>query len=94
MRLQEVLKERENEITLLETTLRESRDTNVNGTSTTAHIGETEDMTLSPKTIGTFNSLRKSMEMNGNHLPENGSATPTDSDQADESLERLNELML
>ena len=111
MRLQEVLKEREAEIQILETSLKETKDVkegeHANGRSTPANedhaltngsAGPTVD-TLSPKTLNQFDHIRKSMEVNGNgHV--NG-VHDTESDQngsvlsdTDESLERLNELML
>ncbi|KAK0482548.1 kinesin domain-containing protein [Armillaria novae-zelandiae] len=114
MRLQDVLKERESEISVLENSLKQSRDdqsaasspalatpadeisetlsTKVNGTSPSIH--------LSPKTMGHFDHIRRSMENANGHsivdLPDseserNGSSVISESD---ESLERLNELML
>ena len=96
MRLQEVLKEREAEITLLEESLKE-RDQGKSFVSSPEGspvrseangAGNPEDA-LSPKTLHRFDHLRKSMEEAVVHPSENSS---TFSD--DESLERLNELML
>ncbi|KAG7448233.1 kinesin-3 [Guyanagaster necrorhizus] len=114
MRLQDVLKEREAEISALENSLKQSRDdqsaasspalatpaddvpetlpTKVNGTTSPVH--------LSPKTMGHFDHIRRSMENASGHSIEdlqdsesekNGSSVIS---EADESLERLNELML
>jgi hypothetical protein len=98
MRLQEVLKERETEISMLEESLKES----VKGQSISGHgsspsqdshevngvLDDIENVTLSPKTMHNFIEVRKTME-NGHPVTENGSVSETD-----ESLDRLNELML
>lgn len=103
MRLQEVLKEREAEITALERSLKESQQPQqatkiiaVNGTDgELKHIdgagsnkpnGVNSGIELSPKTLNHFESIRKTM---GNGIVE---APALHSE--DESLERLNELML
>lgn len=91
MRLQDVLKEREAEITALEQSLKESsrrpsltetpltsQAASVNGDATTS-----PSMSLSPKTINQFEELRHSIDPS-----DNGSVS-----DADESLDRLNELM-
>ena len=102
MRLQEVLKEREAEITTLEHSLKESQQQKlaqpiiVNGVDGEVYqIGDISDdgandgdisSTLSPKTLNRFESIRKTME--------NGHMDTASSHSEDESLERLNELML
>ena len=103
MRLQEVLKEREAEITELEASLKESqraRDSgspdqdktllHVNGVNgfDASTVNGSKSAALSPRTLDQFDHIRKSME-NG-HTPEGPSSVMSD----DESLERLNELML
>lgn len=105
MRLQEVLKERETEITVLEESLREkdraaalsnlerSPSTEsprtpvpVNGNGNGhVHGDAIPILSLSPKTLSQFKQLRHSIDMHAL-----GRGTPSD---ADESLERLNELM-
>lgn len=96
MRLQEVLKEREAEISLLEESLKESEGRVLNGIQEhngKGHEGNgiNPESTLSPKTINRFEHIRKTME-NGHSTPpvEQGSSVYSE----DESLERLNELML
>ncbi|TFK42468.1 kinesin domain-containing protein [Crucibulum laeve] len=103
MRLQEVLKERESEISLLEESLRESQNEKSTATTTTpipvddtpkvnGDAGIHLDDNLSPKTMNQFDHIRKTMENgNGHAVQENGSSVYSD---PDESLERLNELML
>lgn len=89
MRLQEVLKEREAEISALETTLREKEEADTASPPTeTAKGSEDQTMHLSPMTIQKFNAVRKSMQLHGMSNDLNA-----DSD-VDESLDRLNELML
>lgn len=96
MRLQEVLKEREAEISLLEESLKESEGRVLAGIQ--EHSGEVHESnginpesTLSPKTINQFDHIRKTMENGHSTTPiEQGSSVYSD----DESLERLNELML
>lgn len=95
MRLQEVLKDRETEISLLEESLKESQEraTNREPISTQGHEinGVNPDTTLSPKTLNRFDHIRKTMEgVNGNGTPIETSPSYSE----DESLERLNELML
>lgn len=96
MRLQEVLKERETEISLLEESLKESEEraastTDVDNPESLEVNVVNLDNTLSPKTMNRFDHIRKTMEgVNGHsNLAETNSAY-----SEDESLERLNELML
>ena len=100
MRLQEVLKEREAEISMLEESLKESQTKPVNGTAiveaeTNGVNGASSvhpEAALSPKTLHQFDNIRKTME-NGI----NGHSTQTETGSSlseDESLDRLNELML
>ncbi len=102
MRLQEVLKEREAEITTLEQSLKESQQQKmaqpiiVNGVDGEVYqIDNISDdgandgvltSALSPKTLNRFESIRNTME--------NGHIDTASSHSEDESLERLNELML
>ncbi|KAJ7085691.1 kinesin [Mycena belliarum] len=109
MRLQEVLKDREAEIDVLEGSLKQSKAPLVNGvtsppltdlttpTTTVGVNGNANPAHLSPKTISQFDNIRRSMS----HEP--ASITDSESDlnggssvfsEQDESLERLNELML
>ncbi|KAI0703557.1 kinesin [Cytidiella melzeri] len=91
MRLQEVLKERESEITALEQSLDEREKSRKpapalhalsNGDSHPVENGEsTPDLHLSPRTMGQFQELRHTLD---------GMPSPAD---PDESLLRLNELM-
>ncbi|KAJ7633003.1 kinesin [Roridomyces roridus] len=114
MRLQEVLKEREAEIAILEDSLKESKAAppEPNGALmsrkpadpitppiTGGVNGNANPMHLSPKTISQFDTIRRSMSHEPMPTPSadsesdvNGSASVF-SDH-DESLERLNELML
>ncbi|KAG6900399.1 hypothetical protein C0993_011092 [Termitomyces sp. T159_Od127] len=113
MRLQEVLKERETEITLLEESLKESREEKIvpftipaagdpaTGEPLTQPNGQlngaTPTVSLSPKTMNQFDHIRKTMENAGGHAHmDTGSEVNSTSviSEADESLERLNELML
>ncbi|KAF9052816.1 kinesin domain-containing protein [Panaeolus papilionaceus] len=95
MRLQEVLKEREAEITVLEDSLKGIQQEKITNNGIT--IGEklaqpsTVDGALSPQTLYQFDSIRKTME-NGNGIVNGAESASSFSD--DESLERLNELML
>ncbi|PPQ98823.1 hypothetical protein CVT24_003377 [Panaeolus cyanescens] len=95
MRLQEVLKEREAEITVLEDSLKEIQQEKLaSGETPFSEIGtvsSTADITLSPKTLHQFDSIRKTME-NGTGAVNGSESASSFSD--DESLERLNELML
>ena len=94
MRLQEVLKEREAEITLLEESFKGTQQYEkpvVNGIANDQDRSEMNGNpaeSLSPKTLYQFDNIRKTME-NGN-----GHAETASSYSDDESLERLNELML
>ncbi|KAJ6502076.1 kinesin domain-containing protein [Mycena sanguinolenta] len=115
-RLQEVLKEREAEIAVLETSLKESKAAPiVNGVDHTAPTqptdpsaqvaainGQANGAHLSPKTISQFDNIRRSMSHEPPYKPTH-SVTDSESDMngessvlsdPDESLERLNELML
>ena len=104
MRLQEVLKDRETEITLLEESLKESQGNQVKipngaggeGQPTTTEVNGSSvnpDTALSPKTLNRFDHIRKTMTMENGTGP--GTQTETGSSfSEDESLERLNELML
>ncbi|KAG5637757.1 hypothetical protein H0H81_003324 [Sphagnurus paluster] len=105
MRLQEVLRDREAEITLLEESLKQTRDEKlipepispvleeelprVNGKVNGAYA------TLSTKTLNQFDHIHKSTE-NGDHTYTDGGSEVNGSvfSETDESLERLNELML
>lgn len=110
MRLQDVLREREAEIAALEISLRE-RPKVPSGSPTSIDDIDTPPSTppngilpngdqslashLSPKTMGQFENIRRSMELNGrDHLFENGSEVASNVSEMDESLDRLNELML
>ncbi|KAG6814559.1 hypothetical protein H0H92_000087 [Tricholoma furcatifolium] len=109
MRLQEVLKEREAEITVLEESLKESREEKVVLSSSMRVIeeqpsnldgkinGAAAAATLSPKTLNQFDHIRKTME-NGHGYAHTDTGSDINSvsvlSEADESLERLNELML
>ena len=98
MRLQEVLKDREAEITVLERSVKESQQQHqtaksivVNGElKHSDNAGELNGtnlgIELSPKTLNRFESIRKTME--------NGIVEAPAFQSEDESLERLNELML
>jgi len=101
MRLQEVLKDREVEISVLEESLKESQQGNRPSSAASNNkeddVREVDeelfnpDSTLSPKTLNRFDHIRKTME------GANGHAICTDNgiqNSEDESLERLNELML
>ena len=90
MRLQDVIKEREAEITALETTLKEKNQAEAAHTlvSPKRNVAEPNGDTLlhlSPKTITQFSEIRKSLDLH--HVNQ---YTASD---VDESLERLNELM-
>jgi hypothetical protein len=95
MRLQEVLKDRENEITVLERSLRQKdapRDLATEAGLATevepSHVNGHADAVLSPETKHKFDAIRETMA-NG-HGSETDSVSASD---ADENLERLNELM-
>ncbi|KAF8891180.1 hypothetical protein BD779DRAFT_1661654 [Infundibulicybe gibba] len=101
MRLQEVLKERETEITTLEHSLRSTQEDSTPAPfvpKTNGHIDPPQ--TLSPKTLNQFDHIRKTMENGNGHMypdhhetnsERNGSSVFS---ETDESLDRLNELML
>jgi kinesin family protein 4/21/27 len=103
MRLQEVLKDREAEITLLEESLKESQENQVKilngvegdeGQPTTTEVNGLSvnpDAALSPKTLNRFDHIRKTMENGTSHSAQTETSS---SFSEDESLERLNELML
>lgn len=102
MRLQEVLREREAEITVLEESLNEKPSVTppvlntlkngyvkVNGNSINPNAA------LSPKTLNQFDHIRKSIEDGSGAADyDEVDSTMTGTSEADESLERLNELML
>jgi kinesin family protein 4/21/27 len=106
MRLQEVLKDREAEISSLEASLKESEQARAPQTPTmeskamavngvNGHVvNGIEDVllnaTLSPRTLNQFDHIRKTMEGNGHAVHPEGSSVASE----DDSLERLNELML
>ena len=92
MRLQEVLKEREAEISALEVTLREKEQAGAALPPTEMAKGpEDHTMHLSPTTIQKFNAIRKSMQLHG--VSSTVDDLNADAD-VDESLDGLNELML
>ena len=107
IRLQEVLRERETEIIDLEASLKESQRlqaeaplpvteevngvNGVNGTGANGHADAPLAGVLSPRTLDQFDHIRKTMEGNGHA---NYSEGPSSVMSDDESLERLNELML
>ncbi|KZT09755.1 kinesin [Laetiporus sulphureus 93-53] len=97
MRLQEVLQEREAEISALETSLKEkdraaalaslSQTPSDAPTTPVNGLGSPElSLNLSPKTMAQFKQLRHSLHI---QVSDTGSTLP----DVDESLERLNELM-
>lgn len=103
MRLQEVLKEREAEITLLEESLKE-RDEGLavapvvlniveNGAPRVNGFSTTPDTALSPKTLNQFDHIRRGIE-NGNGASDEVDSEMIGTSGPDESLVRLNELML
>lgn len=103
MRLQEVLKEREAEISMLEGSLKENgKDETVVPSPITKEIelvktnGDVGPLAhLSPETLNQFDTIRETM-VNG-HVHdnlENGSEKTGSVSETDESLDRLNELML
>ncbi|KII89077.1 hypothetical protein PLICRDRAFT_124285 [Plicaturopsis crispa FD-325 SS-3] len=91
MRLQEVLKEREAEITALEGAVK-AKDSELDSAHANGHA--VNGGTLSPKTKNRFEVIRRSMEIHA--VPEHGEAhsNGSNSPDTDESLARLNELML
>ncbi|OJT12017.1 Kinesin-like protein KIF21A [Trametes pubescens] len=93
MRLQDVLKEREAEISVLESSLKEKAEPNGHPSSLAAELERSPTMShhddyvhLSPKTINHFSEIRKSLDLH--HVNQ---YTVSD---VDESLVRLNELMI
>lgn len=91
MRLQEVLKEREAEISALEATLKAKEQTGPALDATERAKPEDQTMHLSLTTIEKFNAVRKSMQLHGM----SSAVNDLDADaNVDESLDRLNELML
>ncbi|KAG2364519.1 kinesin [Suillus spraguei] len=94
MRLQEVLREREAEISTLESSLKAQEQAAPTPAGPHAlQSTEADDLTrLSPKTIQKFDAVRKSMKLHHDLIPDvDGDAPDND---VDESLDRLNELML
>ncbi|OSD08522.1 kinesin, partial [Trametes coccinea BRFM310] len=92
MRLQDVLKEREAEISALETSLREKNEMNRHASSLAAELQRSPSETngnefvhLSPRTINHFSEIRKSLDLHH--------ANQYTVSDVDESLVRLNELM-
>ncbi|KAJ4478498.1 kinesin domain-containing protein [Lentinula aciculospora] len=112
MRLQEVLKEREAEISTLELSLLKATQTESSASSTSDRLRDLKlellnghddeaapESFLSPQTINKFEHIRRSMQFhgeNGNSPREHDSISASDSivSDTDESLDRLNELML
>jgi hypothetical protein len=117
MRLQEVLKDRENEIQVLEKTLKDSKSNEEIAASRNVETPVRENkpdddevstpMNLSPKTMNQFKRIRQSMEIKAGQVNLSNGHTTHDSissspdrppssigSETDESLERLNELML
>ena len=88
MRLQEVLNDREQEISLLEAA---SQDRNT--LPLPAAANESVMARLSPNTLNRFEEIRKTV-INGHDHIEMGSEGPRSVSEADEGLDRLNELML
>lgn len=96
MRLQEVLKEREGEITSLEHTLKEKEKDDTASAASMSETGEVINGTgrvspspdLSPQIMHQFAAIRRSVELRHPPAESDSAADP------DESLERLNELML
>lgn len=94
MRLQEVLKEREAEISALEISLKEKEQTlsTIIPSVATPSDGVVDPSThLSPTTAQKFEAICKSMALHGVSPLPNGASPDT---EVDESLDRLNELML
>ena len=104
MRLQEVLREREAEITVLEESLKEQEKPSVtppvlntfkNGYAKVNGHSINPNTTLSPKTLNQFDHIRKSIEDGtGATIYDEVNSAMTGTSEADESLERLTELML
>lgn len=111
MRLQEVLKEREAEISTLEHSLLKATQTESSASSTSDQLRDLKleldndhdepapESFLSPQTINKFAHIRRSMQFhseNGNSQRDHDSNSASDSmlSDTDDSLDRLNELML
>jgi hypothetical protein len=105
MRLQEVLKEREAEISVLEGSLKQSQKdhvavpTPISGQVDVEAVKENGNVPtvnhLSPKTMSRFEHIRKSMENGYDHDPADSEKNGSSVSETDESsLDRLNELML
>lgn len=98
MRLQEVLKERESEILALEESLKESQASQARTQGQdAAPSSENQDAVpnnigLSPKTLNHFDHIKQSMVNGNSHFV--SSDHGSNHSESDESLERLNELML
>ncbi|KAJ3793772.1 kinesin domain-containing protein [Lentinula aff. detonsa] len=112
MRLQEVLKDREAEISALEISLLKANQTESSASSSSDQFRDLQfelvngrddkpppESFLSPQTINKFEHIRRSMQFhseNGNAQRDHDSVSASDSivSDTDESLDRLNELML
>lgn len=104
MRLQEVLKERETEISLLEESLKELQTTKpVNGihkkhNTLTVNVINGNDSEpshyLTPKTLHQFDNIRDALVNGADHTDPGDEERGKTVIDNDESLERLNELML
>ncbi|KAJ3722777.1 kinesin domain-containing protein [Lentinula guzmanii] len=112
MRLQEVLKDREAEISALEISLLKANQTESSASSSSDQFRDLQfelvngrddkpppESFLSPQTINKFEHIRRSMQFhseNGNAQRDHDSISASDSivSDTDESLDRLNELML
>jgi kinesin family protein 4/21/27 len=93
MRLQEVLNQREAEITLLEGSLKEQERAPASPLPMTEEALEADldvDSHLSPKTINKFDEIRRTMALPNGHAEPQEESMP----DSDASLQRLNELML
>jgi hypothetical protein len=96
MRLQEVLKEREIEISALEASLQDNSSALSSSKEPGSLVKEGEAASiayLSPKTLTYFDDIRKTM-INGHDHPTDESEENKAASEVDESLDRLNELML
>jgi hypothetical protein len=110
MRLQEVLKERETEIAVLETSLKEHQHQQPHQQQSLAALNADVPSSpdspspngvngavapqehLSPKTLHHFGEIRKAMGSNG-YVDADTSSSVSAISEADENLDRLNELM-
>jgi len=96
MRLQEVLREREAEISALEASLNDKSAavTTVQEPSLAVTNGDAVPASyLSPNTLDHFEDIRKTM-LNGFNHPESGQEKNGSVSEPDENIDRLNELML